>query len=89
MPEKIITYLGKNIEDMTREELIEALRFAEGEIQRIAKEKQRERSFALENFAYLPTTILCETGEKPCHYGPFTRTPEGKAKCSQCGMEFQ
>jgi hypothetical protein len=84
MPEKIITYLGKNIEDMTREELIEALRFAEGEIQRLAKEKQRERSFALENFAYLPTAILCEAGEKPCHYGPFVRTPEGAAMCTQC-----
>lgn len=47
---KIVTYLGKNIEDMTREELIEALYFAESEIQRLMKEKQHERQFMIENF---------------------------------------
>lgn len=35
---KIVTYRGKRIEDMSREELIEALNFAANEIQRLMRD---------------------------------------------------
>ena len=47
---KIVMYRGKRIEDMSREELIEALNFAANEIQRLMAEKQHERDFIFDTF---------------------------------------
>ena len=46
----VITFMGKRVEDMSREELIEALNFAANEIQRLTKEKQHERDFIFDTF---------------------------------------
>ena len=46
----VATFMGKRVEDMSREELIEALNFAANEIQRLIKEKQHERDFIFDTF---------------------------------------
>ena len=46
----VATFMGKRVEDMSREELIEALNFAANEIQRLIKEKQHERDFIFDKF---------------------------------------
>ena len=44
------TWEGRPIEDLSREELIEALNWCASEIQRLMKEKEHERGFIFENF---------------------------------------
>lgn len=51
MNNTVVTFLGKFIEDMSRDELVEALNLAAKEIQRLMEEKQRERDFL---FSVLP-----------------------------------
>lgn len=41
-PRRLATYRGKKIEDMTREELIEALRWAADRIQQMNEDKMRQ-----------------------------------------------
>jgi len=47
---QVVTFRGKRIEDMPRDELITALDWAACEIQRIMQEKQHERDFIFDVF---------------------------------------
>ena len=44
------TYKGRPVNDLTREELVEALVEAAIEIHRLMEEKERELKFIMENF---------------------------------------
>lgn len=47
---KIATWKGNPVEELSKEELIEALNWAANEIQRLMKEKEHERKFFFDTF---------------------------------------
>lgn len=46
----ITTYKGRRIDELTREELLEALTIAAQEINKLWLEKERERNFVFDTF---------------------------------------
>lgn len=48
--ETVATWKGKPVEELSRDELIEALNWCANEIQRLMKEKEHERNFIFDTF---------------------------------------